>query len=912
MITLVVLQGPDKGRRFELPDAPALIGRDSRALPLGDNTVSRRHAELKPGDGGEWVLRDLGSSNGTYVNGQRVDRSVALRLGDQFRVGRTLLVFGAQPGVLRSSGSNVELADADSGMDSSIINTMPSSEDSLVLAVPEPAVAAMSNLKILYRLSAALGSSFSLQQILEVVMDLVFEHVQADRGIILLVDEKDEKVITPQVVRIRDEEAAARRPGKAPEPLRPVEEPEKIKASRTIIDHVVKSGDGVLSSNAMADPRFKKGRSVHDMGIRSCLCAPIKVRRMEARGDGRVGSDGRPSPDDIAGVIYIDSSVKNYTYSTDQLRLLTAIGLQAGLAIQNARLYQAGLEAERLAAIGETTAALSHSIKNILQALRGGADVVEMGLRNTNLDQARKGWGVVERNLDKIYNLTLNLLAYSRPREPSIQLVNPRTVINDCIELLANVANERGVMAVADVDRDVPAIPMDTDGIHQVLMNLLSNALDARKPDEPGLIRVTCQYDAREKLATIEVIDDGVGIQPSMMRHLFQLFHSTKGNRGTGLGLAVAKKIVDEHDGSIRAVSRPGEGSTFTIKLPVYALAGRRPGQHARAGGEVSGQLSQWRVESGQRKIGTRLALPLSALRSLTAASNHVVHVRRRQRRRLLGGDGGGALAPPRVLQARLDPADALVDVVGQAEDVGVARADVAVVEHPSLEPIDQARPVGGAEEDDGHGLDLAGLDEREQLEGLVERAEAAGEADHRAGVLQEHDLAGVEVAEVEADGLVRVGRLLVGQADVQADGRAAGVERALVGGLHDARAAAGDDGQASADQFPADGLGGGVERVAGRRPRAAEHRDGRADAGHRLEALDELAHDPQHAPALAGAGGRRHRRFLFRCFARVRRSAHAIAVASPSGTARGCPSRPTHAIVVCPSAHSVSPRRTS
>ena len=568
MITLVVLQGPDKGRRFELPDAPALIGRDSRALPLGDNTVSRRHAELKPGErGGEWVLRDLGSSNGTYVNGQRVDRSVQLKLGDQFRVGRTLLVFGAQPGVLRASGGSVELADADSGMDSSIINTMPSSEDSLVLAVPEPAVAAMSNLKIMYRLSAALGSSQGVQQILEVVMDLVFEHVQADRGIILLIDERDAARITPQVVRVR-EETVARKPGTPPDALKSVGDVEKIHASRTIIDHVVSTGDGVLSSNAMADPRFKKGRSVHDMGIRSCLCVPIKVRKL----DPRVGDP--KSPDLTAGLIYIDSSVKNYTYSTDQLRLLTAIGLQAGLALQNARLYQAGIEAERLAAVGETTAALSHSIKNILQALRGGADVVEMGLRNTNLDQARKGWGVVERNLDKIYNLTLNLLAYSRPREPSIGLVNPRTVINECIELLANVANERGVMAVADVDRDVPAIPMDQDGIHQVLMNLLSNALDARKPNEPGLIRVTCRYDAAEKLATFEVIDDGVGIEPAMMKHLFQLFHSTKGNRGTGLGLAVARKIVGEHDGAIRAVSRPGEGTTFTIELPVYSMGG--------------------------------------------------------------------------------------------------------------------------------------------------------------------------------------------------------------------------------------------------------------------------------------------------------------------------------------------------
>src|SRR5207237_6448480 len=124
-----------------------------------------------------------------------------------------------------------------------------------------------------------------------------------------------------------------------------------------------------------------------------------------------LGAKNEKEGEQIIGVIYIDSSVKNYTYSPEQLRLLTAIGTQAGLAIQNTKLYRTQLQAERMAAIGETTAALSHSIKNILQALRGGADVVEMGLKSTNVGQATKGWRVVDRNLEKIYNLPMNLLA---------------------------------------------------------------------------------------------------------------------------------------------------------------------------------------------------------------------------------------------------------------------------------------------------------------------------------------------------------------------------------------------------------------------------------------------------------------------------------------------------------------------
>ena len=553
MLTLLVLQGPDKGRRFELPDAPAIVGRESRQLPLSDNTVSRKHCELKP-DSGEWVLYDRGSANGTYVNGIRITAPYQLKLGDQIRVGRTLMVFGAQPGVSRTSGGNVRLAGEESGMDSAIMATIPSADDSMVLAVPEPSAAAMSNLKILYRLGTALGSNFNVDQILEIVMDLVFEHVKADRGIILVLDQ-DGKELTPKVVRTRDEEDHAKSKDDSGTTKAPHAN-NGIHASRTIINYVIEHGEGVLSSNAMADRRFSKGKSVHSLGIRSALCVPIKARRMDAK-----------AGDEILGVIYIDSSVKNYTYAPDQLRLLTAIGIQAGLAVQNAKLYQQQLQAERLAAIGETTAALSHSIKNILQALHGGADVAQLGLRNNNIPQAGKGWAIVERNLDKIYHLTLNLLAYSKEREPRLELVNPRQLIDECVELIAAAANNKGAMVVADVEKDIPAVPLDPDGMHQVMMNLLSNALDAVEQDK-GLIRVVCRYQPDSRQTVVEVIDNGSGIPEPMMKHMFELFHSTKGNRGTGLGLAVARKIVGEHEGSISVQSKVGEGTTFTVRLP--------------------------------------------------------------------------------------------------------------------------------------------------------------------------------------------------------------------------------------------------------------------------------------------------------------------------------------------------------
>jgi signal transduction histidine kinase len=152
-------------------------------------------------------------------------------------------------------------------------------------------------------------------------------------------------------------------------------------------------------------------------------------------------------------------------------------------------------------------------------------------------------------------------------------MVNVRQLVDECIELIAPMANERGVMCVADVENDMPAVPLDPDGIHQVMINLLSNAVDATEAGK-GLIRVVSRYDSENRMTVLEVIDNGAGISPSMKNHLFELFHSTKGNKGTGIGLAVAKKIVEEHDGSITVKSNQGEGTSFTIRLPTNPQVG--------------------------------------------------------------------------------------------------------------------------------------------------------------------------------------------------------------------------------------------------------------------------------------------------------------------------------------------------
>jgi two-component system NtrC family sensor kinase len=322
----------------------------------------------------------------------------------------------------------------------------------------------------------------------------------------------------------------------------------QIPISRTIINDVIAKQVGVLSSNAMSDKRFASGKSVHDFGIRSAICVPIKGRER------------------ILGVIHVDCSVSEQTYSTEQLRLLTAVGYQTGLAIENVKLHESAVQSERLAAVGETVAFLSHHIKNILHALGAGVEVVEKGLESDNLAKAREAWPIVQRSLDRINGLILNMLAFSKHREPLYQNVNINHVLTECIELISRHADERQVALMSDLD-DLPPIPADPAGLSQAFLNLLANALDAVESNT-GVITVASKYDSMHRNVIVRVIDNGSGIPDDQVDQIFTPFYSSKGQRGTGLGLAVAKKVFQEHHGMVELATKVGEGTTFTITLP--------------------------------------------------------------------------------------------------------------------------------------------------------------------------------------------------------------------------------------------------------------------------------------------------------------------------------------------------------
>ncbi len=526
MATVQVIQGQDKGRNYELVEGENVIGRVNCPLKLNDRTVSRAHARVRFTEG-RWALEDLGSANGTFLNGVRIAQPATLHRGDQIRVGTTLLVFG---GPNSSTRASVDIDEDGNLVDAAIVETVPSNEDSVIIATPEAGKEAIGTLRIIYDVISEVSSIFDLDVLLRRVLDKVFQSIPADRGYVLLIDEEGNL----QVKASRHEGSQTKAP-----------------ISRTIINEVTRKQVGVLSSNAMSDKRFASGKSVHDFGIRSAICVPIKGRER------------------ILGVIQVDSSVSEHTYSTEQLRLLTAIGFHTGLAVENVRLYSQQVQSERLSAVGETVAFLSHHIKNILQALGAGIDIVEVGLNTDNLPKAKSAWPIVQRNLEKINALILNMLAFSKDRQPLLENININQVLADCVELENARADERGVALLTDLD-ELPPIAADAAGLQQAFLNLVSNAIDA-VDDATGAVTVSSTYDTMHRNVIVKVADNGSGIPEDQLSQIFTPFFSSKGHKGTGLGLAVAQKVVKEHHGNIQVDSNPDEGTTFTVTLPALA-----------------------------------------------------------------------------------------------------------------------------------------------------------------------------------------------------------------------------------------------------------------------------------------------------------------------------------------------------
>jgi signal transduction histidine kinase len=227
------------------------------------------------------------------------------------------------------------------------------------------------------------------------------------------------------------------------------------------------------------------------------------------------------------------------------------------------------VEAERMAAVGQTVASMSHAIKNVAGGLEGGMFVIEKGLELENREYLRQGWEMVRRDVERIKNLSMELLDYAKPVTITPVDADPNGPARQVHDLMAKQAENCDVRLVLDLDESLPAMRIDPNAIHQCLTNLVSNAIDACQDRLEGDKKVVIRtLDGGGMAVRYEVADTGHGIAPEILTRIFNSFFTTKGSRGTGIGLMATKKLVKEMGGAIMANSGIGQGATFTITIP--------------------------------------------------------------------------------------------------------------------------------------------------------------------------------------------------------------------------------------------------------------------------------------------------------------------------------------------------------
>jgi len=224
--------------------------------------------------------------------------------------------------------------------------------------------------------------------------------------------------------------------------------------------------------------------------------------------------------------------------------------------------------ASQLATVGELAAGVAHEIKNPVVGVAGGLDLVRRRVGGDStlvpiIDE-------MGRQLVRIQQALQDLLTFARPSAPTLAPVSANAVVERAIRLVQSAADRGGVALESDLDTRAPRFTADEDMIHQALVNVLMNAVQATPSG--GRVTISTRPIADDDSLEIEITDTGRGMTSEEQEQVFRPFFTTR-HTGTGLGLPITREIVQRHGGTVRVRSRPGEGTTITIRLPLHATA---------------------------------------------------------------------------------------------------------------------------------------------------------------------------------------------------------------------------------------------------------------------------------------------------------------------------------------------------
>jgi signal transduction histidine kinase len=317
-----------------------------------------------------------------------------------------------------------------------------------------------------------------------------------------------------------------------------------------ICGYVARTGEPLIVNDAQNDPRlYKPADDTSGIVTRNLLCVPVR------------------SSERLWGVLELINKHDGLDFDAHDLRLAEIVGTETALSLENSHLHGEIVAKERMAAIGQTVSGLAHCIKNILNGIKSGSAVMDRALREQDLERVGKGWQMVSRNNQMLSTLVLDMLALARDSKPHPFPTDLNDLSDQVTRLMTDRAAEKEISLECVPAAGLDEVLVDPTHFYRCLLNLVSNAVDACETG--GHVRVRLYRGDGRGRVTVSISDDGQGISKEDSRRLFTEFFTTKGGRGTGLGLPVTRKLVGEMGGRIMFHSVLGRGTRFVFAVPI-------------------------------------------------------------------------------------------------------------------------------------------------------------------------------------------------------------------------------------------------------------------------------------------------------------------------------------------------------
>jgi signal transduction histidine kinase len=456
----------------------------------------------------------------------------------------------------------------------------------------------MNELKTLDRISRAMTSTMDLDRVLSIILDGVSKHLNFDRAIICLVNEKGGFIEGRQAMGVAREHLSALRI-----PLEDEQNPivKTVRDGRPYIIARVSEGGMRLEEPVSSQVRrlgSPSGETEAEVKVASPSEKGNTSSQKATYGQIFAGLEGRANTlasvplvakERVNGILLVDNLHSGRPIEEEELRSLVTFTNQAGLAIENARLYDTEkrfsdelrhqvelaekelreaqaqiIHSERLAAIGEMSVIVAHEVRNPMSSIRSCAQRIHKAVEEG--DSNKKYTNYIMQEVDRLERIVKDMLSVTRQPKPNLVEENVNRVIEEILLHMDDEIRKSGAVLIKELNQNLLAIPVDPALLEQVVLNMIQNAFFFMQGREKKELKIVTEQDKR--FLQIRISDTGPGIPSHNRKRVFEPFFSTK-PQGTGLGLAICQRIVVAHKGKIELESEIDKGTTFIVSLPM-------------------------------------------------------------------------------------------------------------------------------------------------------------------------------------------------------------------------------------------------------------------------------------------------------------------------------------------------------